>query len=158
MCAVANLIRSLPCYDLSGAVLWHCRDFSGGDFLFLDEDELPEETVEPQKGRCVYFNSGAENTHCITPVTAGRRHTLTLWFSRDASADEGVLLASSLLSDSGVSVPRPPRLDASSVALVQETLAYLAPQFGGVLLQIVPSLLTRFGTEKGGGALRHATA
>ena len=35
------------------------------------------------KGRLVFFSSGAENVHGVTPITQGKRYTLTLWFTKN---------------------------------------------------------------------------
>ena len=61
--------------------------------MFLDKDGLPEEVVEPEAGRCVFFTAGAENSHCIAPpVSAGRRYCLTMWFTTEMPHDEAIQL------------------------------------------------------------------
>lgn len=54
--------------------------FQGGEFVFVDSPSK-QYTVQPRKGRVVYFTSGAENTHRVNRVTDGNRLALTVPFT-----------------------------------------------------------------------------
>ena len=49
------------------------RDFTGGRFVFIDEHQRANRTVEPREGRVSAFTSGIENKHHVEPVTGGSR-------------------------------------------------------------------------------------
>jgi prolyl 4-hydroxylase len=68
------------------------RDFSGGDFLFVDPSNpdgppslidmyMRRRKVVPKRGSLVAFKSGASNIHGVTPVVQGVRHAAVFWFS-----------------------------------------------------------------------------
>jgi len=62
-------------------------DFEGGQFAF--RDPLKDEVIKPRKGRLVLFGAGPHNLHCVHPVTAGERTTLTAWFTLHGHGQEG---------------------------------------------------------------------
>ncbi|XP_029115991.1 prolyl 3-hydroxylase 3 isoform X2 [Scleropages formosus] len=69
--------------DLS-ALLYLNDDFEGGDLFFTDRDaKTVTATVRPACGRLVAFSSGPVNPHGVTAVTAGRRCSLALWFTKE---------------------------------------------------------------------------
>lgn len=61
------------------------RDFTGGRFMFIDEGNKVNRTVEPKEGRVSAFTSGIENRHMVEPVTGGSRYALTMGFTCDSS-------------------------------------------------------------------------
>ncbi|KAL4616781.1 prolyl 3-hydroxylase 3 [Arapaima gigas] len=69
--------------DLS-ALLYLNDDFEGGDLFFADRDaKTVTATVRPACGRLVAFSSGPVNPHGVTAVTAGRRCSFALWFTKE---------------------------------------------------------------------------
>ncbi|XP_011616843.1 2-oxoglutarate and iron-dependent oxygenase domain-containing protein 3 isoform X4 [Takifugu rubripes] len=56
-------------------------DFSGGRFIFMDQDS--NSTVEPRAGRVSFFSSGSENIHRVEKVTWGTRYAITVSFTCD---------------------------------------------------------------------------
>ncbi len=70
------------------------RDFTGGELTF----KQPDLSVKARPGRVVCFP--ASTLHSVSAVTAGRRYTLTMWFTRDADAceDAKVRLAPHMLA------------------------------------------------------------
>ncbi|KPP67300.1 prolyl 3-hydroxylase 3-like [Scleropages formosus] len=66
------------------ALLYLNDDFEGGDLFFTDRDaKTVTATVRPACGRLVAFSSGPVNPHGVTAVTAGRRCSLALWFTKE---------------------------------------------------------------------------
>lgn len=61
------------------------RDFTGGRFVFIDDHQRANRTVEPREGRVSAFTSGIENKHHVEPVTGGSRYALTMGFTCDPS-------------------------------------------------------------------------
>lgn len=61
------------------------RDFQGGRFIFIDENEVDNRTtyssIEPKKGRITVFTSGTENQHHVEKVTQGSRWDIITWCS-----------------------------------------------------------------------------
>lgn len=53
--------------------------FSGGSFVFLDNDV--DRAVAPVAGRLLTFTSGFENPHMVEKVTGGHRFALSAWFT-----------------------------------------------------------------------------
>jgi hypothetical protein len=75
-------------------------DFRGGTLEFRHGE--PRE-VRAAPGRVVSYGAGVE--HCVRPVTAGERFTLTLWFTEDLEHDEDATLLRSLRQGRGGGVP-----------------------------------------------------
>lgn len=68
------------------------RDFTGGRFVFIDNHQKMNRTIDPKEGRVSVFTSGPENKHRVEPVTGGTRYALTMGFTCDSSkriADPG---------------------------------------------------------------------
>lgn len=110
------------------------NDFAGGTFRF--NDGVPE-AVQPAAGRlvscwpaeipCSWGPSptihpprvqvaySAQDVHCIEPVAAGERFTLTLWFTEDPQHCEDTRLLAQLAGGSGSvqQAPRAPPLQAA---------------------------------------------
>jgi len=61
------------------------RDFTGGRFVFIDENFKANRTIEPREGRVSAFTSGVENKHHVEPVVGGTRYALTMGFTCDQS-------------------------------------------------------------------------
>lgn len=79
-------------YDYSGLVYLstYGKDFTGGEFMFMDKGEKGEyvnTTVLPRKGRFITFSSGKENLHRVMPVLSGVRYALSMWFTCDQSRE-----------------------------------------------------------------------
>lgn len=65
-------------YDV-GCLLYLNSDFTGGDFVFMDEDK--DYIVQPKSGRVLLFSSSIENVHRVEQVTRGNRMLLSVWHS-----------------------------------------------------------------------------
>jgi len=61
------------------------RDFTGGRFVFIDDHQRANRTIEPKEGRVSAFTSGIENKHYVEPVSGGTRYALTMGFTCDKS-------------------------------------------------------------------------
>nr|XP_027204894.1 2-oxoglutarate and iron-dependent oxygenase domain-containing protein 3-like [Dermatophagoides pteronyssinus] len=63
------------------------EEFSGGRFIFMDEQKLDKKisntTIEPKFGRVSFFTSGSENQHMVEIVSNGERFALTIPFTCD---------------------------------------------------------------------------
>ncbi|KAH7639007.1 2og-fe oxygenase-like protein 2 [Dermatophagoides farinae] len=60
------------------------EEFSGGRFIFIDNDEKINNTIiEPKFGRISFFTSGSENQHMVEQVSNGERFALTIPFTCD---------------------------------------------------------------------------
>ncbi len=58
-------------------------DFQGGSFVFVDNHDKLNRTIEPRSGRVSTFTSGADNKHHVEKVTSGTRFALTMGFTCD---------------------------------------------------------------------------
>lgn len=63
----------------------HNEDFQGGEFVFVDNHDKLNRTIEPRVGRVSMFTSGIENKHHVKPVKSGARYALTMGFTCDKS-------------------------------------------------------------------------
>jgi len=61
----------------------HGTDFTGGKFVFSDDDGTRNVTVEPKLGRLSFFTSGSENRHFVEKVESGTRYAITVSFTCD---------------------------------------------------------------------------
>jgi len=61
----------------------HGHDFKGGEFVFVDNHDKLNRTIQPRMGRVSMFTSGIENKHFVERVTEGTRYALTIGFSCD---------------------------------------------------------------------------
>ncbi|XP_058059391.1 reticulon-4-interacting protein 1 homolog, mitochondrial [Anopheles bellator] len=62
------------------------KDFSGGRFVFIDNEGKHNRThvyIEPRRARVSGFTSGAENMHHVEQVTRGVRYAITISFTCD---------------------------------------------------------------------------
>lgn len=84
----------------------HGVDFTGGEFQFQCPERVPASSdgqakgidgdgangvplsVLPRRGRLLLYGADEGNVHCVAPVKAGERCTLTLWLTRDAAFRE----------------------------------------------------------------------
>jgi len=60
-------------------------DFKGGSFVFVDNHDKLNRTIQPRSGRVSAFTSGPENKHHVEKVTWGTRYALTMGFTCDES-------------------------------------------------------------------------
>jgi len=60
-------------------------DFKGGSFVFVDNHDKLNRTIQPRSGRVSAFTSGPENKHHVEKVTSGTRYALTMGFTCDES-------------------------------------------------------------------------
>ena len=59
------------------------EDFSGGRFVFIDNNINKTIAIEPKLGRLSAFTSGSENPHFVEKVTKGTRYAITVSFTCD---------------------------------------------------------------------------
>jgi len=59
------------------------KDFTGGRFMFMDQNKKANHSIEPREGRVSAFTSGIENRHFVEPVSGGTRYALTMGFTCD---------------------------------------------------------------------------
>ncbi|KAL4431217.1 hypothetical protein ABPG75_006473 [Micractinium tetrahymenae] len=116
-------------------------DFRGGTFLFQRLGDISDEAapveVHALPGRVVAYS--AQDVHSITPVTAGERFTLTLWFTEDpAHCEDSRLLVQLAGGCSGRPAPLPASMwvlpDATDLRLCRLAMAGLALVCRGRLL------------------------
>jgi hypothetical protein len=61
----------------------HNQDFTGGRFVFVDNNSNRNVTIEPKFGRLSAFTSGSENEHFVEKVMSGTRYAITVSFTCD---------------------------------------------------------------------------
>jgi hypothetical protein len=70
-------------FDITGLVYLStaAKEFSGGEFTFLDPNGTVKTVVEPRVGRLSLFTSDRENLHRVEKVQSGTRMAFTVAFT-----------------------------------------------------------------------------
>ena len=72
-----------PFTNLTSTTSESCLEFDGGRLTFWQENAQPWLAAEPVAGRAVFFSSGWENRHRVSPVKSGKRYALNLFLTAE---------------------------------------------------------------------------